>query len=95
MVDLAEAGAAVLVLGEVAVVLDAEAADLVGARLDVGDRVDVEVVHHVAGVVVDLDPLVGDLADDRGAGGAGAGLAAVLLDDDRHAVVAGDRAELP
>ena len=35
-----------------------------------------------------------DLADDLGAGGAGAGLAAVLLDDERHAVVAGDRAEL-
>ena len=55
VVDLAEAGAAVLVLREVAVVLDAEAADLVGAGLDVGERVDVEVVHHVAGVVVDLD----------------------------------------
>ena len=94
MVDLAEAGAAILVLGEVAVVLDAEAADLVGACPDVGDGIDVEVIHHVAGVVVDLDPLVADLADDLGAGGPGAGLAAVLLDDDRHAVVAGHRAEL-
>ena len=72
VVDLAEAGTAVLVLGEVAVVLDAEAADLVGTRSDVGDGIDVEVVHHVAGVVVDLDSLVVDLADDLGAGGPGA-----------------------
>ena len=93
MVDLAEAGAAILVLRQVAVVLDAEAAHLVGARSDVRDRIDVEVIHHVAGVVVDLDVVVADLAGDLGAGRAGAGLAAVLLDDDQHAVVAGHRAQ--
>src|SRR5262249_42727986 len=94
MVDLAEAGPAVLVLGHVAVVLDAEAPDLRGTGAEIGDGIDVEIVHHVAGVVVDLDPLIADLADDRGAGGPRARLAAVLLDDEGHAVVAGHRAEL-
>ena len=59
MVDLAEAGAAVLVLGEIAVVLDAEAAHFVGAFFECRRSGSTfEVIHHVAGVVVDLDPLV-------------------------------------
>src|SRR5438105_448092 len=94
MVDLAQPWTAVLVLGEEAVVLDAEAPDLLGTLLDVGDRVHAEIVHYVAGVVVDLDALVSDLADDLGTGGAGAGLAAMLLDDDAHALVASDGAQL-
>ena len=94
MVDLAEPGAAILVLGEIAVVLDAETPDVRGAGAKVRDRVNVQVVHHVAGVVIDLDPFVVHLADDRGAGGAGAGLAAVLLDHDRHTVVPRHRPEL-
>ena len=55
----------------------------------IGERVDpaFEIVHDVAGVVVDFDAGIIDLARDRGAGCAGAGFAAVLLDDEDDAVV--------
>ena len=75
-------------------VLDAEAIVPHGAGSEVGNRVDVQVIHHVAGIVVDLDPGVVDLADDLGAGGSRPGLAAVLLDDDRDAMIARHRAKL-
>ena len=56
MVDLAEAGPAVLVARGVAVVLDAEGCAPPRAQAaKVGNRVDVQVIHHVAGIVVDLD----------------------------------------
>src|SRR5262249_37159797 len=88
MVDFAEAGAAVFVLEKRAVVLDAEAADLVDALLDVGDRVHAEIIHHIARVIIDFYPFVCHLANNLGAGRAGAGLAAVLLHDDPHTLVA-------
>ncbi len=62
-----------------------------GALEDVRDRIDVQVVHHVARIVVDLDIRMADLADDLAAGLTRAGCAAVLLDDDHHAAVGGDR----
>ncbi len=93
MVDLAEAGAAVLVLRPVAMILHAEAADLASTLADVGDRIEVQIVHHVPGVVVDVYAGVVHFANDLGAGFAGSGRAAVLFDDDQHSVVASDRAE--
>ncbi len=94
MIDLPKARAAILVPGEIAMVLDAKATHFLGACPNVGNRIDVEVIHHIACVVVDFDPLVADLADDGGARGPRAGFAAVLFDDDRHTVVACHRAEL-
>src|SRR5205807_4698751 len=82
---------------EVAVVLDAEAAHLVGAGLQILDDLrgaNAQVVHDVAGVVVDAHAVVVHLARDAGARRPGAGLAAVLLDDKKHAVLARQRAEL-
>ena len=74
-------------------VFDAEAADRFGTRLDVIERVHLaaRVVHHVAGVVVDLNVRVGDFADDLASQLA---RFAVLFDDDQYSVIAGDRAEL-
>src|SRR5262249_53009903 len=65
-----------------------------GTTAEIWNRIDVEIIHHVAGIVVDLDPLVIDFADDLGAGGTCARFAAVLLDDDRHAMVACHGTEL-
>ncbi|MEZ5361761.1 MAG: hypothetical protein R2748_05285 [Bryobacterales bacterium] len=94
MVNLAEAWAAVLVDGPIAMILDAEAANFVRAGLDVGNRVVPLVVHHVPGVIADLDALVGDLVNDTKTVQAGGGVAAMLLDENGHAVVARDGAEL-
>src|SRR4029077_19042105 len=57
---------------------------------DVGQGIDAQVIHDVAGVVVDLDSLIGYFADDLGPGGAGAGFAAVLLHDNADIVITGD-----
>src|SRR4051812_20556940 len=94
MIDLTQTGAAILILGEVAMVLDAEATDLVDTCPEVGDGIDVEVIHHVPRVVVDLDALVVDFADNLGTSCPRTRLSAVLLDDDRHSEVARDRPEL-
>src|SRR5258708_5739900 len=95
MVDLAETRSAVFVPRHVAVVLDAKAAHLVRAGAQIGDGVQVEIVHHIAGVEIHLDSIVGHLADDLRAGLASAGLASVLLDDNQHAEVASHRPKLP
>src|SRR5271157_5049607 len=88
VVDLAEARATILVTRGVAVVLDAEGSYLLDTGSKVGNRVDVQVVHHVAGIVVDLDPGVVNLAHNVRARGSRPGLTAVLLDDDRDATIA-------
>ena len=54
-----------------------------------------QIIHDVAGVVIYLDAGVVDFARDSGAGHAAAGFAAVLLDHQQHAVLAGDRPEPP
>src|SRR4051812_27200273 len=95
MVDLTEAGPAVLVARGVAMVLDAEAAHFRSTAAQVGNGVDIQVIHHVAGIVVDLDALVIDLANDFGAGGACARLSAVLLHDDGHSVITRHGSKLP
>lgn len=87
VVDLAEAGAAVFVAGCVAVVFDVEGVDVAGAGGDVGDGVGVFVIEDVAGVVAELNRGVGDVGEDAGAELAGTGVAAVLLDEERDAVV--------
>src|SRR5262249_28247434 len=79
MVDFAETGSAILIPRKVAVILDAEAPKFRGAFLDVGNGIDVEVIHDIAGIVVDLDAVVRNFADDLGAGLAGSGVSAVLL----------------
>src|SRR5262249_4450208 len=84
----------ILVSGEQTVVLDAEAAHRVGTFADVRQGVDLVVVHHVACVVADLDPVVVHRADDLGQGRARAGVAAVLFDDDKHSVVPRHRSDL-
>src|SRR5438874_9635897 len=94
MIDLAEAGPAVFILRKIAMVFDAKAADFGGACLDVSERIDVQIIHHVARVVIHFHSFVGYLADDFGTGGASARLAAVLFDDDHHAMIAGNRPEL-
>src|SRR5262245_60300219 len=86
MIDVSQAGPAVLVLGSVAMVLDREGANLGPAGLNIRDRIGMLIVHDIAGVVADLKSFVADLTHDPRAMGAGCGVAAVLLDDDRHAV---------
>src|SRR5262249_33952513 len=60
------------------------------ALLDVFQRIDAKIVHDVSGIIINLDSFVGHLTDDFGAGRAGAGFTAVLLDDKHHPVVASD-----
>jgi hypothetical protein len=93
MVDLAQARTAVFVLGPIAVIFDTEAAHHVGAFLDVRNRIDVQIVHHVAGIVVDHDMRMAYFADDLGTRFARARRAAVLLDHQDHPVILSDRAE--
>ncbi len=91
VVDLAQAGTAILILRKHPMVLDAEAAHRAGTLGQVRQRIDLVVIHHVTGVVADLDAVVVHLADNLGQGGPGAGVAAVLLDRDQHAVIPRDR----
>ena len=93
MIDLAQAGATILILGEVPVVLDAKAAHLIGTLFDVRDRIDVQVIHDVAAVIIDLDVGVSHFAGNLGTGHSGPGLAAVLLDDEQHMEILGYRSE--
>src|SRR5262249_48103470 len=84
VIDLTEAGSAVLVLGKMAMVLDAKAADFTGALREIGQdgrRFKMEVIHDVAGVIVDLHSLVGHVADDLQRLDPAGGQAAVLFDD--------------
>src|SRR5262245_53878898 len=91
VVDFSQAGSTIALFRKAAVVLDAKTADLVRTLLDVREGIEVQVIHHVAGVVIDLDALVGHFAGDGGTGGSGAGVAAVLFDNEEHAVLPGDR----
>ena len=61
------------------------------AGLDIGDRIVVLIVEHIAGVVADLHALIAHLRDDAGAVGSGSRIATVLLDNDRHTRAAGNR----
>ena len=97
MIDFAETGAAVLMrLGKEAVILDAKAADFARAGPQIFKRVDlaVEIIHDIAGIVVDLDVGMIDFAGDTGAGGSSAGFAAVLFDDKQYVVIATKGGEL-
>src|SRR5262249_22307650 len=80
VVDCAPFGGSILVgRREIAVVLDAETANLAGTFAQVGQHLigrQPQVIHDVAGIVVDADTVVIDLARDLGAGRAAACLAA-------------------
>src|SRR5439155_20841897 len=82
VIDLPKAGRTILVLGKNAMVLQTKAADLLRALLNVRKGVHAEIIHHVAGVIIHLDALVIDFADDFSTSGSGAGFASMLLDHD-------------
>ncbi len=94
MVNLAKAGPAVLVPRPIAMVLDAKAAYRIGALLNIRNGIDVQIIHHVAGIVVDADAWVVYLAHDLRARLTRAGGTTVLLDDDKHAMVTANGAQL-
>lgn len=94
MVDLAKTWTAVLVFWRVAMILYAKRPDLLPAGFDVGNRIVVLVVEYVTGVIADLDTGIADLRYDACAIGACCGIAAVLLDDQRHAGTTRGRSEL-
>src|SRR5690242_16244646 len=94
MIDLTEPGSTILIPWEQAVILDAKASNLVGTLANVGQGVDLVIVHNVAGVVADFDALVVNVPDNLHQGCSRAGVTAVLLDDDRYAVIPGDRSQL-
>jgi len=62
VVDLAEARAAILIARKISVILNAKTSDLVRALFYVGNRIDIEVIHDVARVVIYFHAIIGHLA---------------------------------
>ena len=82
MVDFAESGPTVFILGKVTVVFDAEASNLTDALANVRDGIHIQVIHHVASIVIHPDTVVAYFTNDFGALFTCSSLTAVLFNYD-------------
>lgn len=95
VIDFTEPGPAILILWEIPMIFDAETPDFFGARLNVRDWIQVQVVHDVSGVIVDFHAFIRNFTDNISARSAGSGIAAMLFDDQQNTVITGDRSQFP
>src|SRR5262249_59212545 len=91
--DLAESRTTILIFGPITVVLDTECADLAPTLLNVGDRIVVLIINYIARIVADPDAGIVHVLNNSHAVYTGGGVAAVLLYDDCHVVLSGNRSE--
>jgi hypothetical protein len=94
VVDLAKTGAAILIQRPIAMILHAKAVNHICALPDVRNWVNIQIVHHIAGVIVHFDPFIIHFPHDLRTRFAGSGRTTMLLDHQQDSVIARDWAEL-